>query len=384
MASDTVLRKVEDLLPLIRSRRDDIEKGRRMPGDLVDRMRDTGIFSLPVPRAIGGEEASPADLMRAIEMVATADGSAGWCAMIAASANMAAGYMNEQGAREVVADVTTPRAGIAAPSGGAVKTDGGVRVSGKWSFASGITHCDWVWAGCLIMENGKPRMTPHGPEIVHAWMPVHDVKVLDTWHVSGLSGTGSNDFTATDVFVPQQRLFALLDPTNHRKEPLYQMPPIPMFVAQLASVSLGIARSALDELTDLAQKKVPSMYMAPLADKAVAQVELAKAEAALHAARSFLYETVEEQWRVVSMGRPPDRRLKALARLAAINATDTGAAVTKMANTIAGGSSIYLSSSLQRHARDAEAITHHFTVAQHVWEEGGRVLMGREPLAAAF
>jgi alkylation response protein AidB-like acyl-CoA dehydrogenase len=369
---------------LIRSRRDDIEKGRRMPGDLVDRMRDTGIFSLPVPRAIGGEEASPADLMRAIEMVATADGSAGWCAMIAASANMAAGYMNEQGAREVVADVTTPRAGIAAPSGGAVKTDGGVRVSGKWSFASGITHCDWVWAGCLIMENGKPRMTPHGPEIVHAWMPVHDVKVLDTWHVSGLSGTGSNDFTATDVFVPQQRLFALLDPTNHRKEPLYQMPPIPMFVAQLASVSLGIARSALDELTDLAQKKVPSMYMAPLADKAVAQVELAKAEAALHAARSFLYETVEEQWRVVSMGRPPDRRLKALARLAAINATDTGAAVTKMANTIAGGSSIYLSSSFQRHARDAEAITHHFTVAQHVWEEGGRVLMGREPLAAAF
>ena len=101
--------------------------------------------------------------MQAIETVATADGSTGWCAMIATGNNIAAGYMNEPGAREVFADPTAPSAGIAAPAGTAVRVDGGVRVSGRWAFASGITHCDWVWAGCMVMENGQPRMTPHGP-----------------------------------------------------------------------------------------------------------------------------------------------------------------------------------------------------------------------------
>ena len=384
MAADAILQDIQNLLPSIRTRRDDIEKGRRLPKDLVDKLKETRIFSLAVPRAIGGEEAPPTDLMRAIEMVASADGSAGWCAMIAGSANMAAGYMNERGAREVVADVTTPRAGIAAPSGAARRVDGGIRINGKWSFASGITHSDWVWAGCLIMENGKPRMTPHGPEIVHAWMPVGDIKVLDTWYVSGLCGTGSNDFTATDVFVPEQRVFALLDPSGHRKEPLYQMPPLPLFVSQLASVSLGIARAALDELFDLAQSKVPSMYTTPLADKAIVHMEIAKAEAALGGARAFLYDTIEEMWQTVSAGRPPSSRQIALARIACVNATDTGAAVARTANTLAGGSSIYAASALQRHARDAEAVTHHFSVAQHVWEEAGRVLFGRQPIAQVF
>ncbi len=121
-------------------------------------------------------------------------------------------------------------------------------MSGRWAFASGITHSDWVWAGCLVIENGQPRMTAYGPEIIHVCMPVSSVVIHDTWHVSGLRGTGSNDFSADDVFVPEERIFALLDPSGHRREPLYQMPPLGFFVDQVAAVSLGIARAALDEL----------------------------------------------------------------------------------------------------------------------------------------
>src|SRR5690606_19920533 len=127
--------------------------------------------------------------MRAIETVAAADGSAGWCAMIGISGNMAAGYMNETGAREVFGDPSAPSAGIAAPSGAAVVMDGGLRVTGRWAFASGINHCRWVWAGCMITENGRPKMTPHGPETTHVFMPVSEVAIDDTWHVSGLCGT---------------------------------------------------------------------------------------------------------------------------------------------------------------------------------------------------
>jgi alkylation response protein AidB-like acyl-CoA dehydrogenase len=304
--------------------------------------------------------------------------------MIGTGNNVSAGYINDRGAKEVWSDPAAPTAGIAAPAGAAVRVDGGVRVSGRWPFASGITHCDWVWAGCLVMDNGKPRMTPHGPEIIHVCMPTRDVDIHDTWHVSGLCGTGSNDFSAADVFVPEHRIFALLDPTGHRTEPLYQMPPFSLFVFQLVCVSLGIARAALDELTELAQTKVPSLYTAVLADRPVAQVELARAEAVLGGARAFLYGTAEDMWQTVSAGRPVSDRQLALARIASNHAAETGASVARTANTLAGGSSIYTKSSLQRHARDAEAITHHFTVAPHTWEEAGRVLLGRTLNVPAF
>jgi alkylation response protein AidB-like acyl-CoA dehydrogenase len=383
MGSNGTLKGIEALLPAIRARRDEIEQARRMPRDLIDDLSKTKIFAMPVPRAVGGVEANLIDTMNAIEAVATADGSAGWCAMIGCG-TIAAGYMNEVGAKEVFSDPAAPVASIANPAGAAVRVDGGLRVSGRWPFASGITHCDWVWAGCLIMENGSPRMTPHGPEIVHVCMPTSEIEIHDTWYVSGLCGTGSNDFSATDVFVPEQRIFSLFDPSGHRSETLYQMPVVGAFVSHLASVSLGIARGALDELTELAATKVPTMSRIVLADKPIAQIELARAEAAVGSARSFLHGVVEDVWRTVSEGGSPSMRQQALNRAAAINAVEVAAKVTRLANTLAGGSAIYSTSSMQRHARDAEAITHHFTVAPHTWEEAGRVLLGREPTVPVF
>ena len=149
-------------------------------------------------------------------------------------------------------------------------------------------------------------MTSDGPEIVHVCMPVAESTVHDTWHVSGLCGTGSDDFSAADVFVPDRRVFRLLDPAGHRAEPLYQMPPLGLFVYQLASVPLGIARAALDEAEALAPTKAPTLYMEPMAARAAAQVGLARAEAALGGARAFLRASVDAIWRAVTAGaRPP-------------------------------------------------------------------------------
>ena len=132
------------------------------------------------------------------------------------------------------------------------------------------------------------------------------------------------------------------------------------------------------------RRRCPRLYTTVLADKTVPQLGLARAEAALGGARSFLYDVVDDIWQSVSAGREVTRRQLAMGRLASIQAAETGATVTRTVNTLAGGSSIYLDSSLQRHARDAEAVTHHFTVAPHTWEEAGRVLMGREPVAPIF
>jgi len=384
MAATQLSRALGDLVPSIRAQRPEIERGRQLPSALVQELCATGIFSLGIPRTMGGPEATPREMLEAVEQLAAADGSVGWCAMVGIANSVSAGYMNERGAREMFADPTLPTAGIAGPAGAATPVDGGFRVTGRWPFASGITHCDWLWAGCVVMEHGRPRMTPNGPEIVHACMPVREVVVHDTWFVSGLSGTGSHDVSAADVFVPGHRVFALLDPAGHRKDPLYRFPIIGLFVSQVAAVSLGIARAALDELIELAQTKVPTLSTVVLADKPVTHVELAHAEASLSAARAFLYASVDALWQVLVDGGEPTPRQIAENRLAAAHATDTGASVARAAGVLAGGGSIYAASSMQRHMRDAEALTHHFTVSRHVWEDAGRVLLGRKPTVPVF
>jgi alkylation response protein AidB-like acyl-CoA dehydrogenase len=383
MANELLLSSLEELVPAIRARREEIENARRLPADLVEDIRRTGVLALQAPRALGGAEAEPLDILDAIETVARGDGSTGWCVMLAVAGLGATGMLPEAGAKEILRDVNVPTAGVFAPTGTAVRVDGGVRVSGRWHFASGITHSRWVWVGCVVMENGSPKMTPMGPEVVCAWMPVDAVQIHDTWFVSGLCGTGSNDITAVDVFVPDRLIFSFVDTTQHRKEPLYRLP-LAWFVAQLAAVALGIARSALDEITEAAQSRVPTMSMAVLADRPAAQIELARAEATLGAARSFLRDAVAGMWRDVVAGGTASLKRIAYNRIAAAGAVDAAAAVTRVAGLLAGGGAISTKSSLQRHMRDADAIAHHFTVSPHVWEDAGRVLMGRQPTAPMF
>lgn len=378
-------KRIQELLPSIEARREEIERRRRLPRDLVDELIETGVFRLAVPRGLGGEELDPLDQTRLIETVSAADGSTGWCTMIALGNGVFAGCMPEPGAKEVFADPALPTAASIAPAGAAVPVDGGFRVSGQWRFASGIEHAGWVLAGCVVTEDGAPRMSPLGmPEMAHVFMPVSEVQIHDTWHASGLCGTGSQDFDATDVFVPEQRTAALFDTASHRPEPLYQMPLLPLFAPQIAAVGLGIARAALDELTTLAIDKTPTFSTCRMADKPVTQVELARAEATLGGARAFLYDTLDDLWQAVAVGREPTTRQHAMSRIAAVHASEAAAQVTRTASALAGGTSIYASSPLQRHTRDADAVMHHVTQSPQMWEECGRVLLGHDPLFPIF
>jgi len=385
MGTNGFSQAIHALLRRIRDRRDEIEQARQLPDDVVEALVETRVFTLGVPHALGGEEADPLDAMRAIEMISAADGSTGWCVMLGIGAGMVAGQMPEAGAREVFAKPAWPKALVADPAGAAVRDGGdGLVVSGRWRFASGVTHADWIVVGCVVVRDGQPVMTEHGPEIVHVFLPKSDVEVHDTWHVSGLRGTGSHDVSCDGVRVPAERVLSLFQPIPSQPGPLYRLPPLSIVAPPISVVALGIARAALDELYELAGGKTPTLSAVPLAAKPATEIEIARAEGALSAGRALLYEVLDELWQTVSAGDEPSMRLRALCRIAANQATETAASVARLASTHAGGTSVYNGSSLQRHARDADVITHHFTQAPHVWEDAGRVLMGLPPTAPLF
>jgi alkylation response protein AidB-like acyl-CoA dehydrogenase len=386
MGSNDVAQEIDALLPKIRERRAEIEDARRLPKDLVADLAATGVFKLGMPAALGGDEASATEFMRALEAISAADGSTGWCTMIGAGGAFFGGMMTDIGFKEVFADPALPTASAVPPTQGtAARVDGGYKVNGKWRFASGITHVDWVMAGCVVLYDGQPKMTDMGiPDVRWAFVPTSEIEIHDTWYVNGLRGTGSNDFSITDVFVPEHRTFHVFDPTGHRPEPIVRMPSVAGFATQVASVGLGIARGALDDLVELAGSKLPTMSMSTLASKAATQIEIAQLEAQLRSARSFLYDIVNEIWDVVVAGQEFTPKQNALARLSAVEAARVAAAVAHRVSTIAGGNSMYLSSSLQRHARDADAVTHHFVVSPPTLEDVGRVLLGMDPMSPIF
>lgn len=386
MAGKSFATKLNELLPKIKGRREEIEEGRRMPKDLVADMAAAGVWKAGFATDLGGDGASIPDLMRVHEKIAAADGSAGWIAMICGGGADVAPKMTEEGIKEVFADPSQPTAAAIPPKGVAVPADGGFMFSGTWPFASGVTHVDWVAAGCVILYDGQPRMTPMGlPELVWGFLPVTEIEIHDTWYVNGLKGTGSNDFTGKDVFVPAHRTFHMFDPTNwSRPEDPATRTDIAGFAAMVANVGLGIARGAIDELIELAGGKMPTMSMTSLANKPSTQIEVARLEAKLGGARAFLYDSVEDLWDTLLTGEKFTPRQNALVRLAASEAARVGAAVANRVSTIAGGTSLYLKSPIQRMQRDADAVTHHFVLAPSVLEDAGRVLLGMEPTSPVF
>jgi alkylation response protein AidB-like acyl-CoA dehydrogenase len=202
------------------------------------------------------------------------------------------------------------------------------------------------------------------------------VEILDTWYVSGLRGTGSNDIVVSDVLVPRERSvwFATDEPLE--SGPLYAFPPFGLLAIGIAAVGLGLAAGAVEDLTGLAPGKTPTGTRRTLAARPVVQADLARAVADLAASRAFLFSSIDEAWRSASAGRAIDLRLRAHLRLAATHAMRTAASVVDRMYDLAGGSSLYETSPLQRRFRDVHAATQHVMVAPAIYELAGRILLG--------
>jgi alkylation response protein AidB-like acyl-CoA dehydrogenase len=361
----------------IRDRAEHIERERRLPAELIHALAAAGLFRLCVPRTLGGGEVDVATMVHVIEEIATADGSVGWCVMIAATSGLVSGYLPEAVAREICGSPHAIAGGVFAPHGKATALAGGYRVSGRWPFASGCEHCTWLMGGCIVLDDGQPQLLPSGqPDSRMMLFPAADVQIIDTWTVSGLRGTGSHDIAVADLMVPRERSVSVLSDRPRETGPLYAFPPFGLLALGIAGVALGIARRAIDELGQLARAKTPTGSRRRLGDRAIIQLHVAEAEATLRAARAFLFEIVEQAWQAACGEGALSITDRALLRLAATHAAISAAKAVDLMYTAGGGTAVYATSPLQRQFRDIHVVTQHMMVAEPTYELAGRIFLG--------
>ena len=365
------------LLPELAARAAEMEEVRRLPADLAAKLAATGVFRMVVPRSVGGIEARPREIVEAVETIAIANASAGWCAMIAATTGVNAAYMPGEVAAAVYSDPLTITGGAFAPTGRAVVEGDNFRVSGRWQWSSGSANCTWLCGGCTIWEDGEMRRLPSGaPDARMMVFPASDAVLHDTWQVMGLRGTGSGDIEVADIVVPQDRAVSLVAGRVYEPGPLYKFPAFGLLAMGVAAAALGNARGALDAFAALAAVKKNQGSARVLAERATVQAAFAEAEAGWRAARAYLLAEVDRVWAIAEgEGAIPDADRAAL-RLACTFATRTGAEICRTVYDLGGGAALFDTSDLQRRFRDAHAITQHILTAPATWELTGRVLLG--------
>ena len=344
---------------------DESEAARELAPVVVDALRAAGVLRMCVPAAYGGAEVDPPTMLEVIERIARADGAAGWCTMIASTTSLLSHYVEPAAARRMWGSASSITGGVFARVGTAVRVEGGYRVTGRWSWGSGTRHCDFITGGATG-DGFSGSM----------WFTPDQVEFHDTWHTSGLRGTGSGDFSVTDVFVPDEFATQPLVTGAQVESALGRFPDMTLLAVGVAAAGLGIGRHALDSIVELGASKKPQFSTRTISQSGVAQAELAKAEGSLRAARAFLFDEVSSAWGVLQAGGRIDVASRARMRLAGAHAAEAAVRAADTAYTLGGGTSVFESSALQRCLRDAHVVTQHIMVAPRLYETLGKVHFG--------
>jgi alkylation response protein AidB-like acyl-CoA dehydrogenase len=379
LSAADIISAVRALAPEIQSRGDEIAALRRLPIDLVQKLKAAGSFRMAMPAAWGGPEMTPREQCEVYEILGAADASVAWCVKIGSDSGFFAAQLEEHAARELFPDLDYVAAGQVPPNGLGERVDGGYRLTGHWTFGSGSTHADVIATGFLVTENGTPVMRSGAPQARIAISPASNFEILDTWHSTGLAGSGSNDYRVKDLFVPEAHTIAQDDPPR-RREPLYCY--FAMFLASWHGVALGLARRAIDAALAVAEKKIHIFPPPPipLRQRPHARVALAKAEMTWRAARAFTYETADRIWdEATTHGRvsPDTRRAMALSLSSSFRAARE---VAQSMYDLAGPTAVFAAKTpLDRLLRDAITMSEHLLLSDSFLEMVGAGIVGDPP-----
>lgn len=358
--------RTDEVVSGVRERAEKHERARQLCEDTVADLKRTDILRAYVPLVYGGPEYNPFETMAAIEQLSAADGSTGWCATIASLTSHIAGCLPPDSARAIFGSHDAVACGAYAPSGTAsMSSNGSFAVSGRWAWGSGSSFATWMTGG-TIGDDQRPR---------HMFFRSDEIDVHDTWYSNGLRATASHDFSVDALTVPAERV-AVLGSRPVAEAAISRMPLFVLFSGGVASVMLGIATRATEELTALASTKKPVQSSKTLAVSPITQVDLARAEVAVRSARAFLHENVAVAWDAVAQGDRVDLETRVRARLAASHAGEQACAAVDLCYRAGGGTAVYESSPLQRCFRDVHTASAHVMVSARTYEMVGRHRLG--------
>jgi alkylation response protein AidB-like acyl-CoA dehydrogenase len=377
------LERARALGPLLEDLAEQTEQERRLPAPVLRALHDAGLFRLLLPRSLDGGEVDPVTFVRVIEEVARHDASAAWCLCQAAGCSMTAAYLPPAAARAMFGDREAVLAWGPSLDARAVAVDGGYRVTGTWSFASGCRHATWLGGYCAIREpDGSARRRPDGtPDGRTMLFPAAQAALIDVWHVTGLRGTGSDTITVTDLFVPHEHTVSRDDPAERRHPgPLYCFPSGSLYASGFAGVAMGLAQTSLDAFIELAREKEPRSSRRPVRDSGLVQAQVAQAEAQLGSARVFLLDALTRIWGDVSRSASDlDLEQRVQIRLASTYGIHQAKQVVDTVHHAAGSTAVFTSSAFERRFRDMHTVTQQLQGRQAHFETVGRYLLGLPP-----
>jgi alkylation response protein AidB-like acyl-CoA dehydrogenase len=348
---------------------------------VVELMWSTGLLSRFNPAEAGGAEPSFREMIDTWIEMARLDGSFGWIGIAnLPSAAAIAAYLPDAGFAEVFTahDNRVTLGGQFFPNGAGTAVHGGYQVTGAWNFGSGTGHSEYVAAGFMPMVDGELVFVAEGiPELRVAIVPREDVRFTDGWHVQGLKGTGSYDYELDDVFVPEFRTFPLFTRVPRRgAAPTFAMGIMPVVAAGHAGWALGVARSMIDDVRDLAITKIRMGDPSTLANKASFQIGLAQHECMWRAARLLIEQTFGDVEAAVGAGEELTPTMRADMRAAAVYATNCSREIAQWAHLAAGTTAIREGNRLERAFRDLYTGTQHAFIGEKVAIDAAQVWLG--------
>ena len=365
------------LTPLIREQVEEMDRLRTLPPLVVEGMREAGVFRMTTPRDWGGPELDPMQQFEVIEALARADGSVGWCAYVNSTSGYFTSFIDQDVAHGLYPSLDIPTGGMPVPVGRAERVEGGYRLSGRWSFGSGVKHCGWMVCGAAVYVDDESVRRPDGsPQPVNCFVSAEDFTVIDTWNAMGLRATGSHDFTVADLFVAKERCFDMFGSPIQRDTPLVRYPT--MYLFNHSPVALGIAQAAIDAYAEvLATKRTP---WGPLREQEFALSALAEAQGHVDAARHYCLDTLAGIYATAVARESFSLAQRARFRLAITNAHRASAAAVDGVFHAAGTTpAVRLPSALERCLRDIHVAHQHLIASPHTLSQIGSMLLGQEP-----
>jgi indole-3-acetate monooxygenase len=367
-----LLESVEKMRDVLAAGSDEAERSGRLSSAMVRALDESDAFTIQLPASLGGAEADPITQFEVVEAITAIDSTSGWCVLIGAtSIAWPAIFLPDEAIAQIFNNGRAPRAsGIFLPSGKAVPTGRGYRVDGRWAYASGIRHAEWITAGTKVERNGDET------ERRMVTFPANQAHIYDNWNVAGLQGTGSCDFSIEDLFVPEEFTWNAASATPQRGGALYKLA-MPGFVMHLhAAFAIAVARRAVNAIIDYAHGQRAGYRPSGIISRPVFQSALGECDLQLRAARSLVIDLYQKAWATICDGGTLTPELHTELRGAAVLATQVAADVTTRLFRYGGGTAVLMSNILQRCLRDIHAAAQHRMVSDSTYEQLGKFKLG--------